>query len=165
MDPGLARLTRRLPATTRRWLGAPPGYNFFPWQGQNVDSPRGVTGTSDVGPPLVPPIVTKTDISVWDTWTAGPGLIGSTYNVPLYHDDVLYVSYGSAWVNIVWTSIKVGDIFQIKSQDGTRLFVEYAATTGFSPGGSGGSVSVSSTGGPLDSPGVGTTVQVVLTPA
>ena len=47
MDAGIARLARVLPCVTRRWTQAPTGYNFFPWQGQKIDSPYGASWTSD----------------------------------------------------------------------------------------------------------------------
>ena len=44
-DAGIAALAAELPVVTRRWLGrigsaaSFPDYNFFPWKGQNIDTP------------------------------------------------------------------------------------------------------------------------------
>jgi len=48
-DPGIATLAAERPCGTRRWLGGGGNqalfvnYNFFPWKGQNIDTPQGVT--------------------------------------------------------------------------------------------------------------------------
>ena len=47
VDPGLAALAAQMPCFTRRWLGNTGNaalfvnYDFFPWKGQNIDSPVG----------------------------------------------------------------------------------------------------------------------------
>jgi len=48
-DPGIAALAAERPCTTRRWFGNGgnatlfSNYNFFPWNGQNKDTPAGIT--------------------------------------------------------------------------------------------------------------------------
>jgi hypothetical protein len=47
-DPGIAALAHEFPCTIRRWLGNTgnaalfPNYNFFPWKGQNINTPATV---------------------------------------------------------------------------------------------------------------------------
>jgi len=55
VDPGLAALAAMLPCTYRRWLGNTGNnllfvnYDFFPWKGQNIDTPKtaGAKWTTD----------------------------------------------------------------------------------------------------------------------
>jgi hypothetical protein len=47
-DPGYASMAAQMPCFVRRKLGAAgaadfPAYGFFPWKGQNIDTPAGVT--------------------------------------------------------------------------------------------------------------------------
>jgi hypothetical protein len=48
-DPGIANLAHEAPCTIRRWLGKGGNaalfinYNFFPWLGQNINTPAGRT--------------------------------------------------------------------------------------------------------------------------
>jgi hypothetical protein len=46
-DPGYAAMAATMPCMVRRQLGKSavatiPDYGFFPWKGQNIDTPRGV---------------------------------------------------------------------------------------------------------------------------
>jgi hypothetical protein len=48
-DPGIASLAATMPCWTRRWLGPQDtttfaAYGFFPWKGQNIDTPVGKVG-------------------------------------------------------------------------------------------------------------------------
>jgi hypothetical protein len=134
MNVGFARLAARMPCIARRWLAILP-----------------------------PPVASLIDQSTWETWANGPNFIGSAYLDPVYDPDVLYVSFGPAWVNIDWLTIKTGDRIQIRSPDDATLYQDWVATEEFVEAYPGGHVAVGG-GGPLIGLTRLTPVEVVLTP-
>jgi hypothetical protein len=93
---------------------------------------------------VVPPAPTiLMDLVTWDSWAHGPNLIGSTYNDPVNPTDTLYISFGSAWVNIDWTKMQVGQRIQIWSTDGVTRYQDWTATAAFIAADPGGHVDVS----------------------
>jgi|SRR5215472_1263996 len=137
-DPGIARLARKLPCVTRRWLQSPAGYQFFPWKNQPIDSPRGASWTSDDDVhAFAPPSVTLMDLGLWDSWVNGADRIGATSLTAVTTNDTLYVS-GAGWTNINWALAKAGNRVQIKSIDDTILYQNWTITSDYvaqAPGG------------------------------
>ena len=141
-DLGIAWLSS---LRTRRWLGKSgnaaifPAYDFFPWLGQRVDSPPGQSWNSDDPHRSV---VTKSDTAISGSWAWGANYIGETLTGAPAPVDVLYVSYGTMWVNIVWPTVKAGANIQIWSQDGATFYQNWTATGDFIVADPGGHVAV-----------------------
>lgn len=91
---------------------------------------------------FTPGVSSFTDTPFWDSWANSPSSIGATALNVVTSPDVLYVSYGAGWVNIVWTTVKAGDRIQVKSADGTILYQDWTTSAAFIPQAPGGHVAV-----------------------